>query len=384
MANVTVVFEYEEPEFCRLCLSEPSDDNELTKIGESRICGKVGAIPVIETLLQIKLDPQADSNSSICSTCLESLEEFHRYSIRCRTNNTKLLNKIQERNERQIALAKNAIDHTKVLDEVGEGDPIKVILRTNAEGKTSIRVEIQKGPPQVKTERDLAAANENQQQSADVVKKVKSVPPPPDVMVSGKLTLQRVLPIAQFYFYYATDDSYGFIYGGYRYNNSIPRKKITYWVCEQRKSHNCSTLLATDKNYSYFFINSGHNHDPPALPDKLIIYKPQDVLPEVIQHEQIREQELARRKAKQLEQETPLTQEESEALETEIKQESSDSEDEYTPHELFEISDSDHIEFLADGAIKTEKDADETSQASASSKIQIDADGSLFVIKELA
>lgn len=300
-------------------------------------------------------------------------------------------------------MAKNAIDHTNVLDEAGEGDAIKVILRTNAAGKTSIRVEVQKSPAQGKTERALPAVPEKQHQPTNIVKKINPAPPAQNRTVSDKLRLQRLLPIAQFYFYHGTDDSYGFIYGGYRYNNSIPRKKLTYWVCEQRKSHNCTTLLATDKNYTYFFINAGHNHDPPALPDKLIIYKPNDVLPEVIQHEQIREQELARRvsnlfsvikiqaskncifqKAKQLAQKTPLTQNESVELESEIKQESSDSEDEYTPDDIFEISDSDTIELLAKEAIKQEKDADEDPQASMSSEIHVDAEGSMYVIEELA
>ncbi|XP_055527844.1 uncharacterized protein LOC129720395 [Wyeomyia smithii] len=369
MANVTVLFEYEEPEYCRLCLSEPSDDNELTKIGQSRICGEDGAIPVIESLLLIKLDPRTDSNSLICSTCLESLEEFHRYSIRCRANNVKLQKRTHERNQRQIALAKNAIDHTNVLDEVNEGDPIKVIIRMNAAGKSSIRVEIHKGPQQGEIKREILSPAAKQPQKTDDRKEAISTKSSRNKAGSGKLVM---LPAAQFYFYHATNDSYGFIYGGYRYQNSVSRKKRTYWVCEQRKSHDCSTLLVTDKKYTLFFVNVGHNHDPPALRDNLIIYKPASVLSEVIQHEQIREQELTTRKAKQ--------------LETQVKQESSDSEDEDTCDEIFEISDSDDFDILTEAAIKVDSDEDEKPKASTSSltKIRVDAGESMYVIEELA
>lgn len=56
MTNVTVVFEYEEPEYCRLCLAEPTKHNELTTIG--RASGSEvhkDIIPIIRELLMIQV-----------------------------------------------------------------------------------------------------------------------------------------------------------------------------------------------------------------------------------------------------------------------------------------------------------------------------------------
>lgn len=55
MTNVTVVFEYEEPEYCRLCLSEATKYNELMTIGEASTDVEKGITTVIRELLKIEV-----------------------------------------------------------------------------------------------------------------------------------------------------------------------------------------------------------------------------------------------------------------------------------------------------------------------------------------
>lgn len=276
MTNVTVVFEYEEPEYCRLCLSEPTKHNELTTIGKasaSEIHRDI--IPIIRELLKIELNPETDSGSFICSTCLESLVEFHQYKSRCRTNDSRLQEKATERKQKQIELAKSAIQNTDVLDQVKEGDPIKVIIRMNAEGKTSVSIQVQSKQP--------------------VVEPPKPSDPPPPVaptrpVVQAKSTKTTIvkpvkLPSQEFYFYKTLNSNCGLIYGGYRYCASIPRWNGTHWICEQRRSHNCKALIYVDKTYHAFYLHAKHIHEPPLLRPNLSIYKASDVLSKVIEKE---------------------------------------------------------------------------------------------------
>ncbi|XP_062563174.1 uncharacterized protein LOC134226421 [Armigeres subalbatus] len=272
MANVTVVFEYEEPEYCRLCLAEPTKHNELTTIRDAAASDiHKDILPIIRELLKIELDPEKDAGSFICSTCLESLVEFHHYRSRCQINNDTLQKKAIERKQNQIELAKSAIHNTNVLEHVKDGDPIKVIIRMNTEGKGSIRLQVQSKqpvldaspPPEPPTKKPTAAP------SATTVKPVK---------------LQK----QEFFFYKTQNSKRGLIYDGFRYCVSIPRLNGTHWVCEHRRSHKCMALLYVDKTYSAFYLHSNHTHSRSQqiganLPN---VYKSVDVLNEVMENEE--------------------------------------------------------------------------------------------------
>ncbi|XP_058829494.1 uncharacterized protein LOC131688898 [Topomyia yanbarensis] len=385
MTNVTVVFEYEEPEYCRLCLAEATDDNELSTIGESCISDEDDITQVIRTLLQIELDPAKDANSFICSTCLESLEEFYRYRSQCRQHNVTLKKEAIERKQKQIDLAKNAIENTNVLDQVCEGEPIKVIIRMNSEGKASVRIQVQskahdnpskdnektnavdvgtksKNEPTISLiEKQSPKTAPTQSETATNVENVKNPP--------GKLIR---LPSHQFYFY-KTNEGFGLIYGGYRYYCSIPRKSRTYWVCEQRNTHNCQTLFLADKAYVVFHLNWGHNHDPPKVRDNLIIYKSCDVLHKVIQRDRVREQEI--NKTQQMKSNTAIE------PDSQVKQETSDSEDDESQDVLSDV-DADEV-LSMEVEVKEEPGLNEQSQSSDSSHVQIDAGENMYFIQEL-
>lgn len=275
MTNVTVVFEYEEPEYCRLCLAEPTKHNELTTIG--RASGSEvhkDIIPIIRELLMIQLDPEKDSASFICSTCLESLVEFHQYKSRCQTNNDALQKKATDRKKKQIELAKSAIQSTDVLDQVRDGDPIKVIIRMNAEGKASVSLQVQSKQPVVEIPKSVEAPSPAVTRPIVAASKAVSAPAKP-----------KKLPKQEFYFYKTLNSNCGLIYGGFRYCASIPRWNGTHWICEQRRSHNCKALIYVDVTYSAFYLHSEHVHDPPLVRPNFSIYKAADVLSKVIEKE---------------------------------------------------------------------------------------------------
>ncbi|XP_058456166.1 uncharacterized protein LOC131433667 [Malaya genurostris] len=387
MTNVTVVFEYEEPEYCRLCLVEASDDNELSSIVDSCISNEDDITQIIRTLLQIELDPSKDANSCICSTCLESLEEFYRYRSQCRQHNVTLQKKAIDRKKKQIELAKHAIENTDVLDQVTNGEPIKVIIRMNSEGKASVGVQVQSKAQDSANKFDgtkVSAGIGTQPQSASTDQSLSTAVSTrledPQKVVHIKKQSEKLirLPLHQFYFYQTTNNGFGLIYGGYRYYSSIPRKSRTYWVCEQRNTHNCQTLLLADKAYVVFHLNWGHNHDPPKVCDNLIIFKPCDVLHKVIQRDRIWEQELIKRKTQIKESEM------SAELESDDKDESSGTEDEDPQDEIAEIcgEDSDGVQPIAI-EIKKDPDFNELSQSSSSSQVQIDAGENMYIIQEL-
>lgn len=217
-------------------------------------------------IVKFQLDPAKDKDSFICSTCVESLEEFHRYKSRCQQNNEALEKKANERKEKQIELAKSAIENTNVLDQVKDGEPIKVVIRMNTEGKASVRLQVQSKQPA------KSAESSNTQPTLPVTQ-----------TIARKLIR---LPKQQYYFYKTLSSNCGLIYGGYRYCASVPRKNGTHWICEQRRSHECLTLLYVDKSYNAFYLHSGHNHEPPLLRPNLHIYKAKDVLAKVIEKEE--------------------------------------------------------------------------------------------------
>uniref|UniRef100_A0A8D8K3I7 (northern house mosquito) hypothetical protein n=1 Tax=Culex pipiens TaxID=7175 RepID=A0A8D8K3I7_CULPI len=284
MTNVTVVFEYEEPEYCRLCLAKQTDDNDLTMI-ESDTHG------IIRELLQIQLD-KTDSDAFICSTCVESLEEFHSYRTRCRRNNVALQKKAEERKKQQIELAKSAIANTNVLDQVKDGEPIRVVIRMNAEGKASVRLQVH-SKPQIKTEEVAPAEVEAEPSTSTASTSKVTTPTIPAVSEKdGKSPPQKLirLPMQPFYFYKATArSSYGLIYGGYRYCASVPRKQHVYWMCEQRNTHRCQAVVLVNKNYTEFLLNCGHNHDPPQVGTQQV-FKAAEVLPYVMKSERARKE----------------------------------------------------------------------------------------------
>uniref|UniRef100_A0A1Q3F0Z9 ZAD domain-containing protein n=1 Tax=Culex tarsalis TaxID=7177 RepID=A0A1Q3F0Z9_CULTA len=293
MTNVTVVFEYEEPEYCRLCLSKETEQNGLSMIQSD-------TIGIIRELLQIQLD-KTDSDAFICATCVESLEEFHSYRTRCRRNNVALQKKAEERKQQQIELAKSAIANTNVLDQVKDGEPIRVVIRMNAEGKASVRLQVH-SKPQPKEEKKNASTDspeanvEPSTSAASTSKATPNIPPASKTHVTEKPNSAALpqklirLPIQPFYFYKATSSSsYGLIYGGYRYSASVPRKQRIYWMCEQRRTHSCPAVLLASKSYTEFLLNCGHNHDPPQVRGQQI-FKAADVLPVVMNSERAREE----------------------------------------------------------------------------------------------
>ncbi|XP_065083685.1 uncharacterized protein LOC135705758 [Ochlerotatus camptorhynchus] len=374
MTNVTVVFEYEEPEYCRLCLSEATKYNELTTIGEASTDVEKGITTVIRELLKIELDPAKDKDAFICSTCVESLEEFHRYKSRCQQNNEALEKKANDRKERQIELAKSAIENTNVLDQVKDGEPIKVVIRMNAEGKASVRLQVQSKQP---------------------VKSAETSNTQPTLPVTQTIARKLIrLPKQEYYFYKTLSSNCGLIYGGYRYCASVPRKNGTHWICEQRRSHECLTLLYVDKSYNAFYLHSGHNHEPPLLRPNLHIYKANDVLAKVIEkEEQIRTIRSTKKESEQSHRECS-DKELVEALsstEMQIKDESdtesdSDEEDEEfdSRDELSDLSDSQmvSVEMLPD-EVKQEPDSKADPTPAASSHVKIDAGENTYIIQEL-
>lgn len=192
--------------------------------------------------------------------------EFHRYKSRCQQNNEALEKKANERKEKQIELAKSAIENTNVLDQVKDGEPIKVVIRMNAEGKASVRLQVNSKQP---------------------VKSAETSNTQPTLPVTQTIARKLIrLPKQQYYFYKTLSSNCGLIYGGYRYCASVPRKNGTHWICEQRRSHECLTLLYVDKSYNAFYLHSGHNHEPPLLRPNLHIYKAKDVLAKVIEKEE--------------------------------------------------------------------------------------------------
>lgn len=379
MTNVTVVFEYEEPEYCRLCLAEGTKYNELTTIGEasSHICKTI--IPIIRELLKIELDPVKDKDAFICSTCVESLEEFHQYKARCQKNNEALEKKANERKEKQIELAKSAIENTNVLDQVKDGEPIKVVIRMNTEGKASVRLQVQsKQPPPARKSPEVSTS------------------PQPTLPVTQTIARKLIrLPKTEFYFYKTLSSNCGLIYGGYRYCASVPRKNGTHWICEQRRSHDCMTLLYVDKTYTAFYLHSGHNHEPPLVRANLRIYKAKDVLETVIEkEEQVRTKRLANKdtlhygECSDKELVVALS-----STEMQIKDESdTGSEDSGTEDEDFnsrdgnlsDLSDSPmvSVEMLPD-AVKEEPDSSPKPSPAPSSHVKIDAGENTYIIQEL-
>lgn len=299
MTKVSVVFEYEEPEYCRLCLSKETVGNDLTMIQSD-------TIGIIQELLQIQLD-KTDSESFICSTCVESLEEFYSYRARCQRNNVALQKKAEERKQQQIELAKSAIANANVLDQVTDGEPIRVVIRMNAEGKASVRLQVQ-SKPKVKEENEDSAVPEvvpvKEEPGTSTASTSKATPNIPAAVVDKKpeekpstaapKKLIR-LPMQPFYFYKTYGryvDTYGLIYGGYRYCASVPRKQHIYWMCEQRKTHRCQAVFLVNKIYTEFMLNCGHSHDPPQVKRGQKIFKAADVLPYVMKSERMREERL--------------------------------------------------------------------------------------------
>lgn len=294
MTNVTVVFEYEEPEYCRLCLSKETEGNALSMIQSD-------TIGIIRELLQIQLD-KTDSEAFICSTCVESLEEFRSYRVRCRRNNVALQNKAEDRKQQQIELAKSAIANTNVLDQFKDGEPIRVVIRMNAEGKASVRLQVYSKPQQtVKEDAQVSADSpevkvQPSTSTASTSKaKTATIPPAnikPVVENTKSAPFQKLirLPLQPFYFYKASStSSYGLIYGGYRYSASVPRQPRIYWMCEQRRTHRCQAVLMASKVYTVFFLNCGHNHDPPQV-ERQQIFRAANVLPYVMKSERAREE----------------------------------------------------------------------------------------------
>lgn len=382
MTNVTVVFEYEEPEYCRLCLSEETKYNELTTIGEASSTDvEKGITTVIRELLKIELDPVKDKDSCICSTCVESLEEFKRYKSRCQQNNNALENKAAERKAKQIELAKSAIENTNVLDQVKDGEPIKVVIRMNAEGKASVRLQVQSKQPPVKSAEATGTAAQ------------------PTLPVTQTIAKKLIrLPKQEYYFYKTLSSNCGLIYGGYRYCASVPRKNGTHWICEQRRSHECLTLLYVDKSYNAFYLHSGHNHEPPLVRRNLRIYKAKDVLDKVIEkEEQIRAIRLTKttnepnhRECSEKELVEALS-----STEMQIKDESdsdsdpepeSDEEEEkfHSRDDLSDLSDSQmvSVEMLPEDEVKQEPDEDLPPE-STSARVKIDAGENTYIIQEL-
>lgn len=429
MTNVTVVFEYEEPEYCRLCLSEETDNNELATIGS-----EASIIPTISELLAIKLD-SSDANAFICQTCLESLEEFHNYRMRCRLNDAALKEKASERKRRQIELAKSAIENSNVLDQVSDGEPIKIVIRMNAEGKASMRLQVQSKPkeepmetanspsetgkssagqqtlsnekPSVFPERK-SSANRKGSLSADPQKKISdssspanpstqpSIPLKNDIhspsSESGEGTNSNLirLPSQPFYFYQANISNYGLIYGGYRYCGSVPRKQRTLWFCEQRKSHRCSTVFLADRNYTSFFLTCGHNHDPPMVRQNVSIFKASAILKDVIEQDKVKELQSIQSvdQSKSIDRGSP---QEILSSEIEIKDEDTSSEEE--SYEEDESSDDEEEEThdvldIEDNSSEDEKyeilpAAEMTENKPTVSNIKVDDGGNMYIIQEL-
>lgn len=374
MTNVTVVFEYEEPEYCRLCLSEETKFNDLVTLGEASSASKA-IIAIIRDLLNIELDPVKDKDSFICSTCVESLEEFHQYKSRCRKNNDALEKKASERKEKQIELAKSAIENTNVLDQVKDGEPIKVVIRMNSEGKASVRLQVQSKQP---------------------VKSAEISTTQPTLPVTQTIARKLIrLPKQEYYFYKTLSSNCGLIYGGYRYCASVPRKYGTHWICEQRRSHDCLTLLYVDKTYAAFYLHSGHNHEPPLVRPNIRIYKAKDVLEKVIEkEEQVRAKRLTNNEglsnfAECSDKELVVA---LSSTEMQIKDESdtgsdSDADDEDSnsrDDNSFELRDSPmvSVEMLPD-TVKQEKDSSPDSSPTASSHVKIDAGENTYIIQEL-
>lgn len=303
MTKVSVVFEYEEPEYCRLCLSKETEGNDLTMIQSD-------TIGIIQELLQIQLD-KTDSESFICSTCVESLEEFYSYRTRCQRNNVALQKKAEERKQQQIELAKSAIANANVLDQVKDGEPIRVVIRMNAEGKASVRLQVQ-SKPKVKEQNkedsvpEAVSINEEPGTSSSTASTSKATPNIPAAVVDKKpATTEKTstaapkklirLPMQPFYFYKTYGkfvDTYGLIYGGYRYCASVPRKQHIYWMCEQRKTHRCQAVFLVNKSYTEFMLSCGHSHDPPQVKRGQKIFKSADVLPDVMKSAHMREERL--------------------------------------------------------------------------------------------
>ncbi|XP_055601002.1 uncharacterized protein LOC129749905 [Uranotaenia lowii] len=405
MTNVTVVFEYEEPEHCRLCLSEGTEDNELCAIREEGRDDEQDLIRVIRELLQIDLD-DTDDAIFVCSTCLESLEEFYRYRTVCRQNNVHLKKKAIARKQKQIELAKSAIENTNVLDLVGDGEPIKVIIRMNAEGKTSLRLQVQsKKQPSTEvnatnssnSDPSTSKARSSPERSKLPTPEPQSTPAinPAALKPSNKLRLSNLisLPKQDFYFFKLPSGKHGLIYGGYRYYGFIPRHNQTFWMCEQRKSQRCDTMLFVDRAYGTFFINRGHCHDPPTLEKHMMVFKSQDVLPDVIRKEKLREQQLALKSKHQITEEIQLPEDE-----LNIKQESDDDDDENTDEDDEEDpntddeadaqklanyqDDSDEKDHVKNVEVKSENPEEHSSHC-ASSQVQIEAGDNTYIIQEL-
>ncbi|XP_055626402.1 uncharacterized protein LOC129768650 [Toxorhynchites rutilus septentrionalis] len=379
MTNVTVVFEYEEPEYCRLCFSEATKNNELCTIKEACTRDEDDIIEIIRGLLQIELDPGSDANCFICSTCVESLDEFYRYRTLCRQNNVILKKEAIERQQKQIELAKCAIENTNVLDQVNDGEPIKVIIRMNAEGKPSVRLQVKSKQPI-----DTSASTNNAAVATTSTSSATNIPTAPEKTTTTKEPSKLIrLPNQNFYFYKTPASNYGLIYGGYRFCGSVPRKSQTYWVCEQRQSHNCMTLIFVDRSYSTFFLNQGHNHEPPKVRSNLVIFKANDVLHDVIQKERAREQRLAENRKPQKKIIRYIKAPASEVL---IKDEISVYGDDESRDTISEIIDGNSDDGMV-SQIKEEDDctSEEDSQSSTSgSQVEVDGGDNMYIIQELA
>ncbi|XP_038109765.1 uncharacterized protein LOC6052257 [Culex quinquefasciatus] len=374
MTNVTVVFEYEEPEYCRLCLAKQTNDNDLTMI-ESDTHG------IIRELLQIQLD-KTDSDAFICSTCVESLEEFHSYRTRCRRNNVALQKKAEERKKQQIELAKSAIANTNVLDQVKDGEPIRVVIRMNAEGKASVRLQVH-SKPQIKTEEVPPAEVEAEPSTSTASTSKATTPTIPAVSEKdGKSPPQKLirLPMQPFYFYKATaKSSYGLIYGGYRYCASVPRKQHVYWMCEQRKTHRCQAVVLVNKIYTEFLLNCGHNHDPPQVGTQQV-YKAAEVLPYVMKSERAREEQLARNVELRTYSRKKVVKEEDYTSEDDDEEYSSGDDSDAVPAEVKKEDSEDEEEEAKPPA----SDAAEATSPVAVKKEQVDdGDECMYIIAEL-
>lgn len=262
--------------FCRLCLNKTKDKVPVFAEGS--------LLDDLLKLIEIKINPDDESNAVVCYDCVVTLEGFHQFKEQCHVNDEfvktippKADNEASSAEEEDDEDAQSTADDERDIEEEDhlELSEEEEVFHELPASKKSPKSKKKPAPKKSPVSKSVKTTKTKGPKKA----KEKEIKP-------SKLSLDEMQVIQESYpdFFYFEKGSrsvyYTLVYYGERYNSALFSERTTYWQCTSRKRYSCPARVKVTNDYKHFERHFEHTHE--QLPEKNgQAFTPHEALPEV-------------------------------------------------------------------------------------------------------
>ncbi|XP_062558814.1 uncharacterized protein LOC134223643 [Armigeres subalbatus] len=265
--------------FCRLCLTKTKDKVPVFAEGS--------LLDDLLKLIEIKINPDDESNAVVCYDCVVTLEGFHQFKEQCHVND-EFVKTIPPKADDEALSAEEEDDQDdrSAVDDDDEQD-IEEEDHLELSEEEEVFHELPASRKSPRSKKKPAPKKSPVGKSGKTKTKTKSPKKAKDEdNKPGKQSLDEMQVIQESYpdFFYFEKGSrsvyYTMVYYGERYNSALFSERSTYWQCTNRRRYSCPARVKVTNDYKHFERHFEHTHE--QLPEKNgQAFTPHEALPEI-------------------------------------------------------------------------------------------------------